>query len=270
MIFTFATWNVNYRRFKDSHFSFLSKVKPDILALQEVSPHFFRKLSTSKLFSNYHCSLDYNYIKRGADSSRPRKRGCAVLSSGKIRLRRPLLILDLPYPEKCLILDAELDATLIKVCSFHTPPGVSVAELKPLSHMVLAEWLKSRNHPIVLGIDANAPKIDHPDITKNEWYWADEPKLLGEEKIHDLRDAFRDYLMSNPDMRETIVQDRPKGPLAVSHITGKGHNQTERRYDFIFVTPDIRVKKVEYIFEEACGAGSDHALVKAELEVDSQ
>ena len=268
MTFTFATWNVNYRKFKDSHLAFLREVQPDILALQEVNPHFFRELSSSGLFSNHHYSLDYNLIKQGIDSSHSRKRACAILSSADIRLRKPLLILDLPFPEKCMIVDAELDKTVIRVCSFHTPPGVSVKELKPLSHMILAEWLKTRDFPVVLGIDANAPEVDHPDITKNEWYWNDEPKLLGEERIHDLRDAFRDYLMSNPDIYETIVQNRPEGPLAVSHITGKGRRGTERRYDFIFVTPDIRVKKVEYIFEEACAAGSDHAYVCAELEVD--
>ena len=122
--------------------------------------------------------------------------------------------------------------------------------------------------PVILGIDANAPDVDHPNFAENVWYWDDEPKLLGEERIHDLRDTFRDYLLSNQDMLETIVQDRPKGPLAVSHITGKGSNPKERRYDFIFVTPDIKVKKVEYVFEEACAAGSDHALVYAQLEVD--
>jgi len=268
MIFKFASWNVNYRRLEDTHLTFLKKFQPDILALQEVSTHFFTKLSASNLFSNYYCSLDYNYIKRGADSSRPRKRGCAVLSSEDFRLRKPQLILDLPYPEKCLILDVELDATVIKVCGFHTPPGVSVKELKPLSHMVLAEWLKTRDHSVVLGIDANAPDVDHPELEENVWYWDDEQKLLGEQRIHDLRDAFRDYLIGNPDIYETIVQSRPKGPLAVSHITGKGHKPKKRRYDFIFVTPDIKVKKVEYLFEEACAAGSDHALVYAELEVD--
>ena len=175
---------------------------------------------------------------------------------------------DLPFPEKCMIVDAELDETLIKVCSFHTPPGASLKELKPQSLMVLAEWLKVGDRPIVLGIDANAPKVDHPDIKKNEWWQSDEPKLLGGKRIHDLRDAFRDYLMGNPDMRETIVQDRPEGPLPVSHITGKGRKLTKRRYDFIFITPDIKLKSVEYLFEEACEAGSDHALFYAKLEVD--
>jgi endonuclease/exonuclease/phosphatase family metal-dependent hydrolase len=268
MIFKFASWNVNYRRLKDSHLGFLREVQPDILALQEVSPHFFSELSTSNLFSNHHFSLDYNYIKRGADSSLPRKRACAIFSTADIPLRKPLLILDLPYPEKCLILDAELDAAVIKVCSFHTPPGASVKELKPLSHMILAEWLKTRNHPVILGIDANAPKVDHPDITKNEWWWPDEPKLLGKEKIHDLRDAFRDYLINDQALNASIEQNRPKGPLAVSHVTGKGRKPIERRYDFIFVTPDIRVRRVDYLFEESRAAGSDHALVLARLEVD--
>ena len=263
MKFTFASWNVNYQKFKDSHFTFLREIKPDILALQEVHPDFFTKLSSLNLFAHRHYTL--GYIQHDVKPSHP----CAILSSADIRLRNPSLMPDLPFPEKCMIVDAELDATVIKVCSFHTPPGASVKELKPQSLVILAEWLKTRDHPIVLGIDANAPKVDHPDIARNKWWWPDEAKLLGEQRIHDLRDAFRDYLMSNPDIYEAIVQDRPEGPLAVSHITGKGRKGTRRRYDFIFVTPDIRVKKVEYIFEEACAAGSDHALVYAELEVDS-
>ena len=263
MKFTFATWNINYQKFKESHFKFLGERNPDILALQEVHPDFFTKLSSSNLFSNSHYTL--GYIQHDVKPSHP----CAILSSADIRLRNPSLMPDLPFPEKCMIVDAELDETVIKVCSFHTPPGVRVGELKPQSHMILAEWLKSRDFPVVLGIDANAPKVDHPDITKSEWWFPDEPILLGEQKIHDLRDAFRDYLMSNPDLFETIKQKWPKGPLALSHITGKGTNPKERRYDFIFVTPDISVKKVEYIFDKACAAGSDHALVYAQLEVDS-
>ena len=263
MIFTFATWNVNYLKFRDSHLEFLMEIKPDILALQEVHEDLFNRLSSSSLFSHSHYTVDY--LGQDAEPSHP----CAILSSADIRLRNPLLMPDLPFPEKCMIVDAELDTTVIKVSSFHTPPGVAVKELKPQSLVILAEWLKSRDFPVVLGIDANAPKVDHPDIARNKWWWPDEAKLLGEQKIHDLRDAFRDYLMNNPDLLETIRKSRPKGPLAVSHLRGKGSNQKASRYDFIFVTPDIRVKKVEYLFEEACAAGSDHALVCAQLEIDS-
>jgi hypothetical protein len=167
-----------------------------------------------------------------------------------------------------MIVDAKLDTAVIKVCSFHTPPGVNVKELKPQSLVILAEWLKSRDGPAILGIDANAPDVDHPKLKDTVWYWDDESKLLGEQKIHDLRDAFRDYLENNQDLKATIEQNWPEGPLAVSHLTGKGRGQTERRYDFIFVTPEIKVKCVEYLFEEACAAGSDHALVYAKLKVD--
>jgi endonuclease/exonuclease/phosphatase family metal-dependent hydrolase len=262
MEFTFATWNVNYLKFRDSHLEFLREIEPDILALQEVHEDLFSNLSLSTLFSDSHYTV--HYLQDDSELSHP----CAILSSADIRLKNPSLIPDLPFPEKCMIVDAVLDTTTIKVCSFHTPPGSRVKELKPLSLVMLAEWLTTRDHPVILGIDANAPDVDHPNLAENVWYWDDEPKLLGEEKIHDLSDAFRDHLTSNPDLFETVKQSRPEGPLAVSHITGKGQKQTKRRYDFIFVTPDIRVKKVEYIYEKACAAGSDHALVKAKLEID--
>jgi hypothetical protein len=229
MIFTFATWNVNYLKFRDSHLNFLKEIKPDILAIQEVHPDFFTKLSSSDLFSNSHYTL--GYIQHGVKPSHP----CAILSSADIQLRNPSLIPDLPFPEKCMIVDAKLDTAVIKVCSFHTPPGVNVKELKPQSLVILAEWLKSRDGPAILGIDANAPDVDHPKLKDTVWYWDDESKLLGEQKIHDLRDAFRDYLENNQDLKATIEQNWPEGPLAVSHLTGKGRGQTERRYDFIFV-----------------------------------
>jgi exonuclease III len=262
MEFTFATWNVNHLKFRDSHLEFLRGIKPDILALQEVHEDLFINLSSSNLFSDSHYTV--HYLQDDSKLSHP----CAILSSADIRLRNPSLISDLPFPEKCMIVDAELDTTMIKVCSFHTPPGSRVKKLKPRSLVMLAEWLMNRDRPVILGIDANAPDVDHPNLAENVWYWDDEPKLLGEQKIHDLRDAFRDYLDNNPDLEATIEQNGPEGPLAVSHITGKGRSQTERRYDFIFITPEIKVMCVEYLFEEACAAGSDHALVYAKLEID--
>ncbi len=175
MVFTFATWNVNNRKFRDSHFEFLREIKPDILALQEVNRDFFTKLSSLNLFSNSHYTL--GYIQHDVKPSHP----CAILSSAGIRLRNPSLIPDLPFPEKCMIVDAELDTTVIKVSSFHTPPGASVKELKPQSLVILAEWLTTRDRPVILGIDANAPDVDHPNLAENVWYWDDEPKLLGEQ-----------------------------------------------------------------------------------------
>lgn len=92
--------------------------------------------------------------------------------------------------------------------------------------------------------------------------------MLGEERNNDLRDAFRVYLDNHPELMREIVRERPSGPLAVSHIRGNQHKRTESRYDFILVSPEIAVYKVEFLYDEAVKAGSDHALVIGEFRVD--
>jgi hypothetical protein len=43
------------------------------------------------------------------------------------------------------------------------------------------------------------------------------------------------------------------------------------RYDHIYANwPDFRVRDIRYLYEEACAAGSDHALVVADLEADTE
>jgi hypothetical protein len=53
--------------------------------------------------------------------------------------------------------------------------------------------------------------------------------------------------------------------LAVSHRTGTTRNA--RRYDAIWATDDFVVVDVRYHYEDAVQAGSDHALVLADLDV---
>ena len=72
--------------------------------------------------------------------------------------------------------------------------------------------------------------------------------------------------MAAPLRRETHAA-RPDGPLAISHYTGRGEHRQPRRYDFIYATPDFVVDDVRYLHEEATAAGSDHALVVADLQL---
>ncbi|MDO5151725.1 MAG: hypothetical protein Q4D76_20445 [Oscillospiraceae bacterium] len=53
-------------------------------------------------------------------------------------------------------------------------------------------------------------------------------------------------------------------PLTVSHKAGL--KKTERLYDFIFVRKELKVKNVQYIYDEAIAASSDHAAIIAEFE----
>lgn len=112
-------------------------------------------------------------------------------------------------------------------------------------------------------MDANTPRTDHPDIKQNEWWWRDEPLLLGAQPLHHLQDALRTWLTAHPTEAERLYALRPHGPLAISHK--RGHKKISSRYDFIYTTPDFTVTHVEYLYDEAIKAGSDHALVIADL-----
>jgi len=266
--FAFATWNVNNRRFRESHLVLLRQLRPDVLVLQEVSEHFFHGLRAAALFDGGYYSMDY--LPGKSELPRSRRLGCAIFASERIEIANPSLVPGLPLPERSLVVEAKIDLFEMRVCSLHTPPGVSWGELKPRSHLVLANWLKRRSTSVILGIDANAPKVDHPEYGRNEWWWPDEAKLLGEERIHDLRDAFREYIGGHADLLGSIRAQRPCGPLAVSYIRGNRRKRTESRYDFIFVSPEFKVSRVEYLYHEAVEAGSDHALVFAELETSEE
>jgi hypothetical protein len=121
--------------------------------------------------------------------------------------------------------------------------------------------------PLIFGIDANTPKTDHPDISRSEWWWEDEPLLLGPRPLHGLKDALRLFLEANPAERDCVVAARPTGPLAVSHIRGTRRKMTECRYDFIYISSEIQVHRVDYRFDKSVRAVSDHALVTGEFEL---
>ena len=108
--------------------------------------------------------------------------------------------------------------------------------IKPLTFKILAKWLKAQETPIVLGMDANAPKSDRENIDENEWWWKDEPVFLGANPEHHLKDIFRKYLDKNPQKLQEIKKLRPEGPLAISHIRGN-KKIPPCRYDFIYANP---------------------------------
>lgn len=257
MKITFASWNVNSRLLQTSHLKLIRRVDSDILALQEVIPKFYNALSGTDLFADSAFSLDVGMPDK--IDSKVRRFGCALFGKAPLHISSHFLLDTLPFPRETLVARFESPRCFITACSFHTPPGATHRELKPKSLRMLAEWLSFDKKQFILGIDANAPKIDHPDITKNEWWWQDEALLLGANPIHNLKDTLRICLDSHPH----TSQRSQKVPLAVSYIRGN----TDCRYDFIFVTPDILVHSVEYLYKESIQAGSDHAIVVAELEV---
>jgi endonuclease/exonuclease/phosphatase family metal-dependent hydrolase len=63
------------------------------------------------------------------------------------------------------------------------------------------------------------------------------------------------------------VRYYPNGPLADSYHRGRKGKYLRCRYDSIRVSPGIRVTDVRYLYEDAVRAGSDHALVVADIDL---
>jgi hypothetical protein len=141
--------------------------------------------------------------------------------------------------------------------------------MKPQSFLAIADWLRGVGAPCVLGLDANSPKTDHPIHSQNEWWYEEESELLGENSAHRLHDALRLKLSRDARAMKKIMRQHPSGPLATSYVRGNGRVWRDSRYDFVLVSPELKVPDVRYLMKEARAAGSDHALVVAVLEIDA-
>jgi endonuclease/exonuclease/phosphatase family metal-dependent hydrolase len=261
----FACWNVNNRNPTHRHVEILRGVRPDILALQEVCPALHGALAAEDVFAWDAFSLKLRPPRKGEGHSR--RLGCSLFGTIRSRLNSCSLVPGLVFPERTLVATVEADGGIVTVCSFHTPPGASWGEVKPRTMKAISEWLQRQPPPLIFGIDANCPKTDHPDIQRNEWWWDDEPLLLGETRLHQLQDVFRVYLTNNPKEFADIVASRPNGPLAISYVRGNRRKMTECRYDFVYASPDVGVEKVVYVFDDTIKTVSDHAFVIADLVV---
>ena len=63
------------------------------------------------------------------------------------------------------------------------------------------------------------------------------------------------------------VQYYPNGPLADSYHRGRRGKYLRCRYDSIRVSSGVHVVDVRYLYDDAIRAGSDHALVIADIEL---
>jgi endonuclease/exonuclease/phosphatase family metal-dependent hydrolase len=177
---------------------------------------------------------------------------------------------DVPLPEKVLAGWLDVGDVRTTVVSYHAPTGVQHQGRKPEQAVRLARWLRDLDGPVILAGDFNTPSLDPPDFdrVRTHWHTGDahlegapgDDLLVGPEPIHSLRDALRTYLSDRPEELDAIRARRPEGPLEVSHRTGEGdHNRY--RYDAIWLSPEFEVSSVAYHYDDACEAGTDHALV---------
>jgi hypothetical protein len=185
-------------------------------------------------------------------------------------LRGPTAFPDMPLPEKVMAGWLDLGGVRTTVLTYHAPTGVQWQGKKAAQAVRVAEWLTSIEGPVIMGGDFNTPSLDTPDFDQVRTHWhSGEPHLVGApgddllvgpEPLHDLRDALRLLLTAHPERLAAIRDERPSGPLMTSYCTdAAGTNPC--RYDAVWLSPHFEVTGVEYHYEAALEAGTDHALV---------
>ena len=255
----------------------------DLVLLQEASPRGMEKfIEAAGLDWSLHIrdvapEMLSERGRSGKKGGRGRPRSVALAGRGE-PARNPEVFPNVPLPEKVMAATVQLDGVDTTVVTYHAPTGGRHKLKKPDQAVQLARWLASVEGPVVLGGDFNTPKVDPPDQDgiRTHWHSGDDKLnglpgddlLVGPEPVHGLGDVLRLYLANRPEDLDLIRADRPNGPLMTSYCTD-GAGERRYRYDAIWVTSHFTVGSVEYVYDEAIEAGTDHALVLAGLVVAS-
>jgi hypothetical protein len=182
-------------------------------------------------------------------------------------------------PWRTLLIATSTGGAEIFAVSYHAPPGVRYGIAKPRQAVAFASWLNGHLGPVVFGADANTPLIDALDFasTRTHWHTGDrhlkgEPGddlLFGPGKKHALDDALRRWIAEHPDHAAAFQGNGPQEPLATTHRTGLSKNSpgNGRRYDSVWISSHWTTRHIEHLYDDGIAAGSDHALVVADLDL---
>jgi len=262
------SWNLNWRMgLARDQGRLLRELHPDIVILQEVNSKSAEALRDA-------AGLAWMIVsKPPPDSKVPGRQRLVAVGGTEISSARRL-DLDAPLGERVLAVEVAIDGLHATVVSYHAPPGVNWGRVKVDQALAVTYWVCEQKGPMIIGADANTPKLDPVDDAAVRTHWQSgsrrlnggpgDDEMWGPSPRHRLKDCLRIWLAADP-VRATHLD--PDGPLAVSHYTGKRktHVGTPRRFDSIWVTPHFVVRDVQYLSHEI-GRLSDHAPVVADLD----
>lgn len=283
-----VSWNLDSRAtgFLDAKIELLRSLAPDLALLQELNRSVYRGLlpHPSAYQRIYQQPTLFSWGALSTNLCRPRgsevRLGCAVLGTTSTAMLTARLLEDAPFavdePRRTAFLQRTVAVTVaipggrsLLAGSFHARPVGEQAYLAPNFHAGVAGWLAGTTGPVVFGMDANAPAVDHPDFRRSVFDRPTPPdggpgedQLLGPDAGHGLRDVLRLHLDRHPDQLAYLRDRTPNGPLAVSGI----RSGVPVRHDHIWAR-DLALTDARYHYEEAVAAGSDHAVVVADFEV---
>lgn len=249
-------WNISYagdiRRKTEYLQTFLDE--NTFVMLQEVKPHAYDYIS-SILSDNYNLFYSLDYRKPSKFDSDARKLGVLVILPKKIELVDVGVIDRSPFPDRTLYVTVCIDNKEIRLLALHSLTGCGYYRTKSVQYDSFAEFVDTYR-PDLVGIDANEPQIDHYIINEMEFFDnGPGARHFFEELVEiQLIDAYTSAYDVESYVRGT--------PLTKSHmIRRKG----AVRYDFLFVKDSYKIEYMDYKYEEAIAAGSDHAIIISEI-----
>jgi hypothetical protein len=149
---------------------------------------------------------------------------------------------------------------------FGPKPGKIVGNWKPFFHGGVAAALTALTYPFVFAIDANEPRSETLDSVT--FHWRDGRPgarkfgaLLGLHPVHRGRDLLREQI------RMQGLSPAAGDYLALTYTTRGGGVAGGRRFDSIWATRDFLRGAFSTHYEDALAAGTDHAMLVADLEL---
>lgn len=266
---SFGTWNLNWftrsRSTNEAKIAYLAGKEWQVVALQEATPAFLEEVEASGIAETIVAPKWFTS-----------KFTSALLARGGVRLYQPSMIAEQPYPERALWACAERDGHRWDVLSWHAPNAArqDARPHKRAAYIALDRWSRDRRRPTIVGADANHGALytresdfpDSPFLPFPEDDWSEESRFWTAEHPV-LRDAWLDWLA-----REQVLLDRLRstwtgGPSAVSYVRGSRARPVPDRFDYVLVSDEFEVARVEYDYDGATAVGSDHAYVAASLAI---
>jgi hypothetical protein len=234
----------------------------DIVLLQDMGPSAVRAVADSRLWLN----LADTWSLPHPPGAIIRRGGCLIGATGDWTLTSTPPTPDELLFRRSLVVSATHGNATLTLLSCYAPTNTGPGRKeRPDCFSTLAAWLSTFPAPIVLGMDANGPRVDHPDIEQSRWWTEEEALVLGPGS--QTEDVLRLWYASHPAELKRRVQYYPNGPLADSYHRGRKGKYLRCRYDSIRISSSIGVTSIRYLYEEAVRAGSDHALVIAQLQL---
>lgn len=144
----------------------------------------------------------------------------------------------------------------IKILGLHSITGCSYQSAKSIQYDTFTEFVDEYK-PDIIGMDANEPKVDSYDLDKMIFYnenGGGAKTFFKKVKESGMKDA---YVVAND-----ITTCEEGKCLMISHNVRR---RGVVRYDFLFVDNNISITKCNYDYDGAIKAGSDHALIEADI-----